>query len=264
MSDTPRNDLIRMAGAFGDIQEVRFVDRNDHDDDDVIGRLVGFPIVYGKWTEISGWEGNFMEQIAPGAPDRHLKTHRDKVKVLFNHGMDPTIGDKPLGKPDVIESKKRGLWTETPLLDTSYNQDLHVLLSAEAIDGMSFRFNVQREEWKDEPKPTKQNPKGLPQRTIRELKLFEFGPVTFPAYEATTAGIRGRPAYLEHIKQVSTPDGTLTLANDGVSISGNTITIDALAHSHPSATGKDVARLSRAVTRSLKEHDNGRTTRQTR
>ncbi len=257
MSDKPRNDLIRMAHPFGEIQEVRIVDRSDHDDDNVIGRLVGFPIVYGEWTEISGWEGNFMEQIASGAPDRHLKTHRDKVKVLFNHGMDPTIGDKPLGKPDVIESKKRGLWTETPLLDTSYNQDLRVLIEAEAVDGMSFRFNVQREDWVDEPKPSKLNPRGLPERIVRELKVFEFGPVTFYAYDATTAGIRGRPAYLEHInRRVSIAEhGTLTFTNAN--------DIDALAPGHPSVS--DVARLARAVTRSLKEHNHaGGTTQTTR
>ncbi len=109
-------------------------------------------------------------------------------------------------------------------------------------------------------KPTKQNPRGLPERIIRELKIFEFGPVTFPAYEATTAGIRGRPAYEEHLSIAS---GTLSLANDAWSLSSDTITIDALASGHPSVS--DVARLARAVTRSLKEHDHaGRTTHPTR
>jgi len=248
MSDTPRNDLIRMTTLPEG--ELRLDGEGDQGN-----TLVGYPIVYGNWTEINGWEGHFMEQIAPGAPDRHLKTHRDKVKVLFNHGMDPTIGDKPLGKPTIIESQKRGLYTETPLVETSYNEDLRALLQAEAIDGMSFRFNVQREDWVDEPDTTEQNPRGLPERTIRELKVFEFGPVTFPAYEATTAGIRGRPAYLEHInREVSIAEhGTLTLADD---------TVDALAYGHPSVS--DVARLTRAVTRSLKEHNHGRTTHQTR
>jgi hypothetical protein len=27
------------------------------------------------------------------------------------------------------------------------------------------------------------NPKGMPERTITEAKVFEFGPVTYPAYE---------------------------------------------------------------------------------
>lgn len=259
MSDTPRNDLIRMTT----LPEGKL--RLDGEGDEG-NTLVGYPIVYGKWTEINGWEGHFMEKIASGAPDRHLKTNRDKVKVLFNHGMDPTIGDKPLGKPTTIESKKRGLYTETPLVDTSYNEDIRALLQAEAIDGMSFRFNVQREDWKDEPDPTEQNPRGLPERTIRELKIFEFGPVTFPAYEATTAGIRGRPAYLEHIGReriVSTASGTLTLANDTVSTSNGGDSLDALAYGHPSVS--DVARLARAVTRSLKEHNHaGRTTPTTR
>jgi hypothetical protein len=59
-----------------------------------------------------------------------------------------------------------------------------------AIDGMSFRFSVVQEEW-NKPK------RGLPERTITELKLFEFGPVTFPAYEATSVGIRSRGDFAE-------------------------------------------------------------------
>jgi len=29
----------------------------------------------------------------------------------------------------------------------------------------------------------------LPERTIREAKLYEFGPVTFPTYAGATAGL---------------------------------------------------------------------------
>jgi len=34
------------------------------------------------------------------------------------------------------------------------------------------------------------NPDALPERTIRSAQVFEFGPVTFPAYVGATAGIR--------------------------------------------------------------------------
>ena len=36
------------------------------------------------------------------------------------------------------------------------------------------------------------NPQGLPERTVREVHMQEFGPVTFPAYAGATAGMRSR------------------------------------------------------------------------
>lgn len=254
MRDAPRDGLYRMVETARGKLDVRA-------DDDGRPLLVGYPIVYNKWTEIKGWEGHFMERISPGAPARHLKTHADRIKVLFNHGMD-VIGRMPLGKPRAIVDRKKGLWTETPLDPTSYNDDLAVSIRSGAIDGMSFQFTVSREDWKDEPKTSDRNPKGIPERTIRELKLYEFGPVTFPAYQATEVGLRGRLAFEAF---ANTPNfGTLTLADDGMSISNNgevEFHHDAQATRLPSVNSKDVARLARAVAHSLKEPQYEGTTR---
>lgn len=175
--DHPRDDLIRMVPMP--------IARADVGDGNT---LVGFASTFNDWTVIDSWEGRFRERIDPAAFDKTLKESRDRVKVLFNHGFDPQIGDKPLGKPSVIEPRSAGLWTETPLDDTSYNADLKALLRSGALDGMSFRFSVTREEWGE-------GEDGMEERTIKELKLFEFGPVTFPAYEATSAGIRNAGAF---------------------------------------------------------------------
>ena len=181
----PREDLIRMV-PLAQASMRATGDGNT---------LVGYPIVFNTWTEISGWEGHFLERVDPAAVTKTLKERWDQIKVLFNHGFDPQIGDKPLGKPAVMEPRDFGLWTETPFADTSYNQDLRELIGTGVIDGMSFRFTVLREEVETDPPVSEANPKGLEERTIKELRLYEFGPVTFPAYEASTAGVRARDAY---------------------------------------------------------------------
>jgi len=177
MQQAPREDLIRMVP----------LERADVAGDG--NTLVGFAAVFNDWVEIDSWEGTFRERIDPKAFDKTLKESGERVKVLFNHGMDPQIGDKPLGKPALMEPRSKGLWTETPMDETSYNSDLKVLLKSGALDGMSFRFSVMDESWEDGEDGQ------LDERTIREVKLFEFGPVTFPAYEATSAGMRTRAQY---------------------------------------------------------------------
>jgi hypothetical protein len=154
-----------------------------------LGTLHGYMAVFNEWTTIDSWEGRFRERIAPGAFRKTLDDFGDRVKILFNHGFDPSIGDKPLGKPRVLKEDKRGLYVEVPLDDTSYNRDLVASLRSGALDGMSIRFSVAREEWEKENED-------LPERTLKEIaRLFEGGVVTFPAYEATTAGVRAREAY---------------------------------------------------------------------
>ena len=183
-------DVIRMVP----VQVAHLEERAEGDD--TTGRtLVGYAAVFDVWTEIdSWWEGRFMERLAPGAFQNTLAKRGDRVKVQFNHGFDPSIGDKPLGKPSRMTEDDTGLWTETPLSRTSYNDDLIELLRDGAIDGMSFRFRVAAEEWLDDEDQV-ENDKGLPERTITAVDLFEYGPVTFPAYEATSAGVRSAEVY---------------------------------------------------------------------
>lgn len=152
--------------------------------------LTGHFAVFNRWTEINSiFEGRFLERIAPGAFRKTFQEGRNSMKVLFQHGHDPQIGDKPLGPIRDLEEDSVGARYEVDLLDTSYVRDLIPGLEA-GLYGASFRFGVVREEFVNDPEPSDHNPAGLPERTILEARVPEFGPVTFPAYADATAGLR--------------------------------------------------------------------------
>ena len=59
--------------------------------------LTGQFAVFNQFAEInSRAEGRFMERVAPGAFKETMKRDRTRMRLLFNHGQDPTIGDKPI------------------------------------------------------------------------------------------------------------------------------------------------------------------------
>jgi len=145
---------------------------------------------FGTWYEINSWfEGDFMESVQRGA---FAKTISERgpggFKVLFNHGHGAIPGRQVLGVPTaVVESKASPIGT-VPLFDTSYNRDLLPGLRAGAY-GSSFMFEVLAHNWVDEPGTSDHNPKGIPERTITEVRLHEFGPVTWPANPSATATV---------------------------------------------------------------------------
>ena len=183
--DAPSDDLYRALPGI----ETRAADSTDSG---ALPTLVGHFAVFNRWTEISSWfEGNFLERIAPGAFSKTMGEQRDRVKVLYDHGYDPTLGNKPLGPIDELKEDDTGGYYEVPLIDTDYNRGFIVPAVEAGLLGASFRFRVIADEWNDDPGASDANPKGIPERTIKEVRLFEFGPVTFPAYpDGTTAGLR--------------------------------------------------------------------------
>lgn len=162
------------------------------DDGGEMPTLVGTLAVFNEWTEInSASEGHFLERMDPGAFTKTISESRDSMRVLFQHGKDPTIGDKPLGPIRELEARDGDVAYEVPLLDTSYNRDIAAMLAADPpVLGSSFRFKVMRESVDRKPARSAYNPKRLPERTVQEVRMLEFGPVTFPAYAGAKAGLR--------------------------------------------------------------------------
>jgi hypothetical protein len=158
--------------------------------DDSLGLLTGHFSAFNNWYRVeSMWEGEFLERTAPGFTTQTIAEDRGGMRVLFNHGFDSSAGDKVLGPIQDLREDDTGPYYEVPLFDTSYNRDLLPGLKA-GVYGASFRMRVLEDSWNDEPDPSTDNPKALPERTITRAKVMEFGPVTFPANPEASASVR--------------------------------------------------------------------------
>jgi HK97 family phage prohead protease len=181
-SSPPRENLIRAV-----MPGVQYRDSSDDNTDGPV--LFGHFARYNEWTEIrSSYEGHFMERFAPGAFKKTLAEQRDRLRVLFQHGNDPDIGDKPIAELRDVGEDEEGAYYEARLFDGLPALVMSGLRAGQY--GASHRFSVLREREEKRPERSEHNPDGLPERTVTEARLFEVGPVTFPAYAGATAGVR--------------------------------------------------------------------------
>jgi HK97 family phage prohead protease len=137
----------------------------------------GYGALFNVETVIGGY---FREQIAPGAFDNVLASD---VRSLFNHDDNFVLGRVPAGTL-TLSADDRGLVYEcTP---PATRADVLESVDRGDVTGSSFSFTVKRDEWTRAATAAE-----LPLRTILEVDgLFDVGPVTFPAYEDTTAEAR--------------------------------------------------------------------------
>lgn len=189
-----RDDLCR---------SVSFIQRDTEETNDGL-TLDGYGAVFNSPTRIDSWEGRFDELIAPGAFKKSLRERTPRMQ--FDHGMHPLIGSIPIGRFDTVEEDAKGLHVVGRLTDNWLIQPVRDAISDGGIDGMSFRFSVVKEEWrdndgkviKDEEELWERLWKGrfddsqddLLTRTLKEVRVTEVGPVVWPAYEDTEVGVR--------------------------------------------------------------------------
>ena len=154
-------------------------DNNENYGDFVTGK----PILYNSLTNI----GPFDEIIEAGALDgADLKD----VRFLVNHNTDmiPLARSRNNNENSTMQMiVDDGGMNIRVNLDTANNSDAKNLYSAIQrgdIDGMSFMFTVERDEWENLESDH-------PTRHIRKIgKVFEVSAVTFPAYPETTISAR--------------------------------------------------------------------------
>lgn len=188
----PNNNLCTRSVEFRAISE----DSEEAGD----GRtLEGYAAVFNQSTDINSWEGRFSEDISPGA---FAKTLSERKPIMqFDHGHDSRVGNVPIGVYTELREDDNGLFVRGRMFDNPVVEPVRQAIEAGAVSGMSFKFKVNRDEWRDAQgnlvRPEElgrllyePGDRGPLQRTIKEIQLFEAGPVVTPAYEQTSVGVR--------------------------------------------------------------------------
>jgi phage head maturation protease len=136
-------------------------------------------------------EGRFMEMPVRGSMDETFAENGESVRLLFDHGKDPSIGNRTLGSFRGYENSEAG---PVALFDlfrgTSQVDDLMPGIKSGTY-GLSYRFGIasaEDEEIDYDPGRSEHNPDGLPERKILRQSVAEVSVTPFPMDKATNKG----------------------------------------------------------------------------
>jgi HK97 family phage prohead protease len=163
-------------------KELRFMPFEEwelREDDNKPPKLVGYASVFNQEAEIFGL---WREKVAQGAFKKTIK--ESDIRALWNHNTDLVLGRNKSGTLSLAEDD-HGLKVEIIPPDTQAGRDALTSIKRGDVSQMSIAFQIVKQEWL-----TPDDKKVLPIRTIREMKLFEVSPVTFPAFEQTSINAR--------------------------------------------------------------------------
>lgn len=132
-------------------------------------------------TEFRLWDGA-VERVMPGAFDAVL-SKGDDVGGLFNHNPNQVLGRRSAGTM-TLSSDAKGLLYNIDPPDTTMSNDVVALIRRGDVRGSSFSFIPVKQEWRTE--------NGVDIRELQSVEMQDVGPVTFPAYDNTTTGIRSQ------------------------------------------------------------------------
>jgi HK97 family phage prohead protease len=154
--------------------------------------LEGYAAVFGSVARVPamGREPEFDELIERGAFNRTLAARSPVLQ--FDHGMDPRTGTVPIGAFEEIRPDDHGLYVRARLFDNAVVEPIRQAIEGGAIKGMSFKMRVNDDSWQ-----RSKGTSGVDLRSVREVELWECGPVVHPVYEATSVGVRSMLAYLD-------------------------------------------------------------------
>ncbi len=132
-----------------------------------------------------------VERILPGAFDDAL-SRPDDVRALVNHDPAMLLGRMSAGTLR-LASTSAGLAYEIDPPGTQAARDCMESIQRGDMTGSSFAFVVDAQNFAYQ----KREGGTLYVREIRSVTLQDVGPVTYPAYEGATAGVRAAGEIIE-------------------------------------------------------------------
>lgn len=118
---------------------------------------------------------SYRDVIEPGAFSKTIQENK-RIKVLWQH--DPM---QPIGRPTQMLEDNHGLYVKAKISDTTLGREAIQLMKDGVVDELSIGFNTIKEDWDKEAQV----------RRIKEVKLWEFSPVTFAANDmANITGVK--------------------------------------------------------------------------
>lgn len=149
------------------------------------GIIEGVPIVFERETIINDWAGQFKEIV-----DRNAlrKTDLKDVRLFVNHDTNKiTLARSKNGKGTMllfVEDDGLHMKAELDIENNVEAKSLYSAVKRGDMDGMSFMFRVDGEEWSDLDKD-------VPTRRITSISIVhEVSVVNFPAYQQTSVNAR--------------------------------------------------------------------------
>lgn len=130
-------------------------------------------------TEYRLWD-DLVERIMPGAFSRALAEQHD-ARALFNHDPDNLLGRVSSGTCR-LSIDGTGLAYSIDPPDTQCGRDTVTSIDRGDLSGSSFAFIPRKVTWMEVD--------DLLIRQIEDVDLLDVGPVTYPAYEGTSAMMR--------------------------------------------------------------------------
>jgi uncharacterized protein len=126
---------------------------------------------------------SYGDVIQKGAFTKTLQDNRNRIKILWQHDTS-----EPIGLPVKMMEDDNGLYVEGKISMTETGKKAMTLMRDGVITEMSIGYDVIKDDFKDN------------RRILKELRLWEFSPVTFGANDK--AKITGAKSFDEFIYEL--------------------------------------------------------------